>query len=60
LRRGFACSFFVGIDAQDLVSLAGGWKGAGFVTAEETVAEADDEGVAKFAQGARDEGECSA
>ena len=43
-----------------MVSLAGGWKGAGFVTAEETVAEADDEGVAKFAQGARDEGECSA
>ncbi len=43
-----------------LVSLVGGWEGAGVVTAEETVAEAGDEGVAEFAQGARDEGECSA
>ncbi len=49
-----------GVDAEDSVSLVWGWDGAGVVAAEDTVAEAGDDGVAEFAQAAGNEGQDAA
>lgn len=54
VTTAFAWSDFGVVEAEDSVSLAGVRDGTGVVAAKEAVAEAGDDAVAEFAQGAGD------
>ena len=54
VTAAFAGSDFGVVEAEDSVSFAGDRDGAGVIAAKEAVAEAGDDAVAEFAQGAGD------